>query len=516
MRRRTLVFGLDAFEPTVARALVAEGRMPALARLAERSARFELEHGPERYTGLAWHQFSTGLHPAASHRWSAIHFDPATYAIEQPDADEPPFTEALNIRTVAFDVPRFDLGADPASLGIANWGSHDAGVPRMTRPAEIWGEVGERFGAYPAPDHIYGIVWRDPAKTEEMGRALVRAVATRRRIARWLLEERLPGWDLAIVAIAEFHSVVETMWHGWDEGHPLHRAPSAGKAREALVAVYEAADGLIGELVERFPDATIVAFAPHGMGENKADATGMGLLAEVMYRHSFGAPALLDSPDQPNHEDWSAWVNSRLYFPEPQRSRRAWYRSLFRRGAADPPAGAPEHELDWMPTARYRQFWPQMKAFALPAYHDARIRLNLQGREASGVIRQADYAAALDEVAALIGATMDIATGRPIEVEIEFPHRADPLAVGPTEADIVVRLKRNTLGLMHPRLGQIGPIPHRRTGGHTGGLGIAYVAGEAIRPADHGVFSTFDLSPAIGDLVTGRPPRSPMTAVLGA
>src|SRR4051812_43580764 len=108
---RILVIGLDAFEPTVARALLAAGLLPNFARLIGGSARFELDHGPERYTGLAWHQFSTGMHPSVSGRWSAVHFDPETYEVEQAKIDEPPFVSDLDIPIVAFDVPHFMLTA---------------------------------------------------------------------------------------------------------------------------------------------------------------------------------------------------------------------------------------------------------------------------------------------------------------------------------------------------------------------------------------------------------------------
>lgn len=509
MAARTIVLGLDAFEPTVARALIAEGRLPHLAALAARSARFDLDHGPERYTGLAWHQLSTGLHPRQSGRWSSIQFDPKSYDVAQPLTDEPPFTQGLGVRSVAFDVPHFDIPADPLAAGIANWGCHDAGVPRTTRPEELWQEVEERFGPYPDPEHIYGIVWSSPDDTRRMGEGLVGALATRTDMVTWLLTERIRDWELAIIGIPEFHSVIETMWHGWATDHPLHHAPSAAAARAALVAVYEAGDRMVGAILDRFPEADVVAVAPHGMGSNTADAAAMILVAELLFRHSQGVGALEvgEGEQHQPHRFWSGWVNGRLSFPEAAPTKRNWLKGLFGTAAEAKPVGdAPtfDHELDWMPTARYRRFWPRMKAFALPSYHDARIRLNVAGREARGIVAQRNYATALAEIRDLLAACVDIESGRALDIEVDFTDLRDPMAVTRWQTDVVVRFKRNVLGLFHPTYGRIGPVPHRRTGGHTGGYGLAWIAAAGILPGAHGVASTFDVVPAIRALVAGK------------
>ena len=514
--RRTLVLALDAFEPTVARELAAEGRMPAFKRLVERSARFDLDHPTlERYTGLAWHQFSTGLRPQVSGRWSAVRTFPGNYDVEQSQGHEPPFVANLGIRTVTFDVPHFNLAAAPDLLGVANWGCHDAAVPRATRPGELESEIAARFGEYPAQEHVYGIVWGDPGKTADMGRDLARAVDMRSEIARWLLSSRLPEWDLAIVAIGEFHSVIETMWHGWDETHLLHNAPSAPNARAALIAVYETGDRMIGELMDAFPDVTFLAFAPHGMGANNNDVAGMILMAELMYRYSFGRPAFMpgfaldpqSGTDEHYLDAWSNWVNGKLAFPKDEAPTRGW--NPFHRDIA-PARLKPNPELDWMPTALYRRDWSRMKAFAVPAYHDARIRVNLKGRERSGVIALADYRRTLDEIADIIRACAELPSGKPVDVEIEFTGPDDPMALNDWQTDIVVRYGHNTLGFLHPSLGPIGPVPHRRTGGHTGGYGIALVSGGAVVPGDYGVASTLDLAPAVIDLVLARQAQSPL------
>jgi hypothetical protein len=73
----------------------------------------------------------------------------------------------------------------------------------------------------------------------------------------------------------------------------------------------------------------------------------------------------------------------------------------------------------------------------------------------------------------------------------------DPLRLGPSEADISVVWRRSPLSLSHPRLGQIGPVPFRRTGGHTGPSSFLFAAGADIAPADCGWASSFDVVPSL-------------------
>src|SRR4029079_6871353 len=57
---------------------------------------------------------------------------------------------------------------------------------------------------------------------------------------------------------------------------------------------------------------------------------------------------------------------------------------LNEKGNGEPPLTT--SNLDWMPVSRYRHFWPKMQAFALPAFYDVRVRINVVGRESHGTV----------------------------------------------------------------------------------------------------------------------------------
>ena len=134
---RVLMIGLDGFEISLAESMMADGLMPRMKALREKSATFRLDHGEAKYSGLAWEHVSTGLAPEDGGRWAAVSFDKATYAIAQPTTDLRPFMADLPVRTVAFDAPYCDLSYSKNTLGISNWGAHDPGVPTQSNPPEI-------------------------------------------------------------------------------------------------------------------------------------------------------------------------------------------------------------------------------------------------------------------------------------------------------------------------------------------------------------------------------------------
>jgi predicted AlkP superfamily phosphohydrolase/phosphomutase len=531
---RILAIGLDGLEIGVAERLMAAGDMPALERLGQRSARFLLDHGPAQFTGLAWEHVASRLSPEAGRRWAAVEFDPSTYTVWQEGARFVPWWEALDRRVVVFDAPYVDLRRAPHTRGVVGWGAHDPGTIPAGRPRELLAEFLRRFGAYPAPEWTYGTPWPSPCRTRMMGEALSHALDVRSRAARWLATERFHDWDLFIAVAGEPHGSTEGLWHGVDRDHPLHEHPSGATAARALTDVYRALDRMVGELVRAAPDASVVAFTMGGMGPNHSDVQSMVLLPELLYRHAFGRP-LLEVPSAwvavpgsvPILDERDSWgAASATWVPRPPRTAdrplvdsrlltrrlptplRAVLKGMRAAGADWQSYGRPPARLDleWQPAERYRQHWPRMPAFALPSFYDGRIRINLRGRERHGVVELSRYEETCRSLETLL---RDIRNPRTGERAVDSIHRAGtrvPLALTGSEADLVVVWGGVAAALEHPQLGLIGPVPLRRTGGHTGPYGMAYIAAPGLEPGDHGVRSSFDVVPTLIRLLGGEPP----------
>lgn len=519
---RTLVICLDAYDPVLGDRLMAQGRLPGLARLKSQSARFELEHGQDgkaRYTGLTWEHFSSGRTPESAAKWSSISFDPTTYRAWQTHATERPFLAGLDARCVIFDAPYFDLAAMENAVGAVGWGGHDTGVHPYAQPGGLMAEINARFGAPPDVHALNTMVYPSVEQTAGMAAMLTASVGKRFDVADWLLGERFPEWDVAVVGVVETHDAVELMQHGVDPGHQLAGAPSAQAAHDGLVAVYEEISRRIEALAQRFPNVNLAAFTMHGMGYNDTDLPTMLLLPELMHRMSFGEPHFRSRADwrgtgapmlRPG-EEWNsavirAMAGEAQEKPSPLRRfagrlRRKAVGAL--RGASHEPQGpkSKSFDVDWMPAMRYARFWPQMEAFSLPAYFDGRVRVNLAGRERDGRTPLAEYEATLDKVEAALRACVDIRTGEPVVREIDRPGLADPLNLLDTSADLRILWNGSPVGFRHPVFGDIGPGPIRRTGGHSGGYGALYVRSQRLAPGDYGLRSSFDVAPTVVDLL---------------
>jgi hypothetical protein len=519
-KQRVLAIFLDGYEQSLAEEMIAAGEMPSLAQLGAASARFLLDHGAAQRTGLAGEHISTGISHEDARRWAAIHFDRDTYAVWQEGTSMTPFAAHLAARTVVFDPTYYDLRRAPAVRGIVGWGTHDTGVGVHCAPDDLFDELTSRFGPYPAEDWIYGTAWQSTERARLMGEALAAAVPQRARAARWLLQKRMPDWDLALVGVSEGHSVIEGLWHGIDSTHRLHGLPSAKPAGEGVRAVFRAIDALVGELTQAFPDAAKVVFAPSGMGPNRSDVPSMVLLAELLYRHAFRRPLLniparwLDAADGlPLLSEDEGWPSGKRLFARRQTRLQKMRTRLERRlpwlradGPKEPPSrgeGPIKHPVLWLPATRFQPHWRRMPAFALPSFYDGRIRINLKGRERHGVVRREDYDAVRDQIEALVRECTDPVTGEGV-VDFTERHAGDPMTLNETDADLVVVWRDSALAFDHPRLGRIGPIPFRRTGGHTGRYGMALVSAPGVEPGDRDVRSTFDVVPTLIELL-GEP-----------
>jgi len=90
--------------------------------------------------------------------------------------------------------------------------------------------------------------------------------------------------------------------------------------------------------------------------------------------------------------------------------------------------------------------------------------------------------------------------------DIEWPGRDEPLDLPPSGADLIVNWRGSPLCMEHPDLGRMGPVPFRRTGGHSGLYGMAYLKSDILAPGDYGIRSSFDVVPTLFDLLNERLP----------
>jgi predicted AlkP superfamily phosphohydrolase/phosphomutase len=185
----------------------------------------------------------------------------------------------------------------------------------------------------------------------------------------------------------------------------------------------------------------------------------------------------------------------------------AWWEAVSHPGpgpAAPDRSGALFHQ----PPMWYSPHWARMKCFALPSIAHGYIRINVQGREASGLVAPESYGAFCDELSHQLRMLRDARSGRPLVKEIVRTRRS-PLDGGPDvpDPDLIVFYEAEPMDVVDsPSLGRIGPVPYARTGGHVNrGFAILkapHCPPRSTLPGGH----VRDLAPTILALLGAPPP----------
>ena len=138
--------------------------------------------------------------------------------------------------------------------------------------------------------------------------------------------------------------------------------------------------------------------------------------------------------------------------------------------------------------------------FKTRSQYDGQVRVNLKSREAYGKVELDDYCRELDRIEIELNHLRDIRTDAKLVSAVTRPLESDPLEAGPSQCDLRITWGRGACGAMHPEAGQIGPFPHRRTGGHTGEYGFAALVGCGLEPGFQGRRSSMDVAPTLAEL----------------
>jgi predicted AlkP superfamily phosphohydrolase/phosphomutase len=79
---RTLIIGLDAFDPAIFEHLLSEGKMPHLSKFVEADgySRFSVVSPPQ--SEVSWSSIATGLNPGGHGIFDFVHRDPASYGLQ--------------------------------------------------------------------------------------------------------------------------------------------------------------------------------------------------------------------------------------------------------------------------------------------------------------------------------------------------------------------------------------------------------------------------------------------------
>lgn len=488
--------GLDAADPTFLEPWLDQGLLPNLAKLRQEGTYGRLKNTVHYADGEAefsstepsWVMFSTGCYPNKTGFWDTASFFPKDYSVVCDKVHSgydykdfsPFYALGDDYRVAAFDIPVSALCDQVKGLQILGWGGHFPFVPSHSQPSELFGEIVSKYGRNKVLHNDNGRWW-NPKYVSWIQQALKESIETRVDICKDLLQR--DSWDLFLTTFGDTHSAGHDLYDQSQPDHPLHDY-RRGES-DPMLKVYQKVDWAIGEILAAAPEeATVFCYSVHGMGANLTDLLSMFFLGEIMYRFNYPgkqglAPGKLGNTPpppikRPIRRAWSDEVWRKIYEPNPiKRLINTWtpkkYLSATQYGLASPRLlKSRKQQLGWMPCMAYSPLWPEMKAFAVPAFADGHIRINLQGRERDGKVAPAEYESLCQEITTMLYELTDGRTGQPLVREVRRT-RYNPLDEDPTlpDADLVVVWHELPTDVVDsPTLGRIGPVTFNRPGGH--------------------------------------------------
>lgn len=525
MGARIIAIGLDAADPQLVDRWMAEGHLPNIRKVREQGLYADLFAGNHNISETSWTTFFTGCWPAKTGFWSQIKYSEDKYAwkgITYDYKEYAPFYAMGGDRKVAmFDLPQAAIADEANGIQVLAWGTHSAQTPSVSKPADLLQRIRDEYGSHPALNKDHARLWQKGSLRRLLDN-LREGLDLRRRICIDLLKK--DDWDLFFTVFAETHSGGHYLYHLSQDDHPWHdHFKGLLGDEDPLLTIYKETDAAVGDIIENAPeDAHILLFSQEGTVANNLDLTGMLFLPEMLYRFAFpdrtgfaGGRYAANTPPPPMvtrpksfgwvREVWSTKADSNPLRKLVRKNALLELSHKFDRIVGLPPGPHYPYEFTkyyFQPALWYSPFWPQMPAFALPTYCDGYVRINLEGREKDGIVDPKDYESLCDRLSDHISALRDPRTQKPIVKEIYRPHNApdgervaDPDLVVVWDSDVPCDLVDS------PDFGRIGPVPHRRSGGHNN-AGFLIAKGPGIEANSNGLKADLvDIAPTILNLM---------------
>jgi predicted AlkP superfamily phosphohydrolase/phosphomutase len=251
--KRVVFVGLDGTPYTFMQRLIAEGRAPNAARLAEQGSLLRMDSMWPWVSSVAWSSMMTGVNPAKNNIFGFIDRDPATYKQFIPTARNMKATTLWEVlsragkKVIVVNVP---VTYPPRQVnGILVSGFLSPSLDKAVTPASY----------LPTLKSLGYVVDADPWKARESKDLALQevnaALEARIRTLFHLVENE--AWDYLHLHFMETDRLHHFLWQQMEEGHPTY-AP-------AFYDFYRRIDDMLGQLASKLDDnTTLMWMADHG------------------------------------------------------------------------------------------------------------------------------------------------------------------------------------------------------------------------------------------------------------
>jgi predicted AlkP superfamily phosphohydrolase/phosphomutase len=380
--KRVFVIGLDGSTFDLLNPWIAEGKLPNLRRMMERSTYGRLESTIPPLTPPAWTSFMTGVNPGKHGVRDFFTFKPNSF--------EKVLVNSSHVRSKRF----WDLAGERGKKSIILYvpftyppqrteGVMISGIPTPSQgeyvyPKEMNKELEEKLGKW----WVKVDMDRYSDSHEEAFLAEIwQSLEARLRVANYLMNKE---WDLFVFVIMETDWVQHILW---------------GKKDQCLLPVYVKIDGMIGHFMEALKEEdVIIILSDHGFGPIRKTFYLNAWLREkgfLVSKRQWGYSKENLDAGIFHHSRGSSWVN-----------KIKW--ALSKRNTV----------IDWKKTQAY--FDNTGSTYG--------VQINLMGREPEGIVRPEKYDEVRNRVIEELNSVMDGQEGKKV---IERIYRREDIYWGP-------------------------------------------------------------------------------------
>jgi len=259
--QKVIIIGLDGATFDLIDPLIAEGKLPTLAMLAQSGTRGHLRSTIPPHSGPAWASFATGMGPGKHSIYAFFQRDYNSYTY-------PPINsrflrgEALwqlvsraGKRVGVMNVPG-TFPPERITNGFMITGMLSPGLKQAFDPPELYEQVLQQ-----APEYsVEAFTLSNKAAYLEK---VKQSIETRKKVALYLLRQ-YPS-DLFVVVFTELDRLQHFFWADMDPHHPSHSPLTTPDLARAIEAGYVALDRAIQELLEAMgQDVIVILVSDHG------------------------------------------------------------------------------------------------------------------------------------------------------------------------------------------------------------------------------------------------------------
>ena len=471
-KAKVLVIGVDAAEPTILDAMMAQGDLPNIAAIRNRGIHGGVQNPIGFEAGAVWPTFHTGKKPGQQQQYDGMRkFNPKTYQFDWFRGDEIQndniwqYLSKQGKRCAVIDAPYCQIDPTINGMMILDWASH---VPAkgnemdfVTHPPEIAQEVLDLVG----PDPTNGIACDDKLLESVQDHIAFRDTYLDRLEKKGRLSAHFlakGGWDYFETVFTDCHCIGHRLWHVNNPTHPAYSKALEDAMGDPIADAYKQLDRSIGMVLEQVDERTLtLLFISHGMGNHY---TGTEMLDRVLTNLDLGVKT-----------DGRKTVKEKI--------RRVWHMV------------PPETRAFMRPVKKYFNgtLAPRYAEFSgdretrrfFEVFVNNRtggVRLNLKGREAHGVVEASDYDRLLDEISNDLNDIVNVESGERLVKEIIKTKSVYGGDYVDTLPDLLVTWNRDN-PINEISSNKIGTIRRAfldsRTGDHTP-FGMFCVMGEGI------------------------------------